>query len=133
MPQVTVYIREEDIDAWKSVIKKSEFIHNALQDRSTYDGAKIVLREDLPPVKQEHKESPPLIRNLAEVVAELDEGEELYGVKQYDKTKPFWSPFGPLPVRQDPSMPMAVIDPNLDDEVRIPLDVDKRNAWLERE
>lgn len=30
MPQVTVYIREEDIDKWKSLVKKSEFIHNAL-------------------------------------------------------------------------------------------------------
>lgn len=50
MPQVTVYIRAEDMDAWKGVVKKSEFIHNALQDRSTYDGAKIVLREDLPPI-----------------------------------------------------------------------------------
>lgn len=48
MPKVTVYIRDKDLDAWKSVIKKTEFIHNALEDRSTYDGAKIVLREELP-------------------------------------------------------------------------------------
>lgn len=47
MPQMTIYIRRDDVEAWKSVIKKSEFIHNALQDRSTYDGAKIVLREDI--------------------------------------------------------------------------------------
>ena len=52
MPQVTVYIREEDIELWRGVIKKSEFIHNALQDRSTYNGAKIMLREDLPPVDE---------------------------------------------------------------------------------
>jgi len=47
MPQVTVYIREGDIEAWRGISYKSEFIHNALQDRSTYDGAKITLREDL--------------------------------------------------------------------------------------
>lgn len=32
MPQVTVYIRAEDMDAWKAIEKKSEFIHNALND-----------------------------------------------------------------------------------------------------
>lgn len=48
MPQVTVYIRTEDLEAWKAVVKKSEFMHNALQNHSTYDGAPIVLREDLP-------------------------------------------------------------------------------------
>jgi hypothetical protein len=47
MPQVTVYIREADLEAWKGVIRKSEFIHNALQYRSTYDGAKIELRETI--------------------------------------------------------------------------------------
>lgn len=31
MPQVTVYIREDDLDKWKAVEKKSEFIHNALR------------------------------------------------------------------------------------------------------
>lgn len=30
MPQVTVYIRNKDLPKWKSVIKKSEFIHKAL-------------------------------------------------------------------------------------------------------
>jgi hypothetical protein len=48
MPQVTVYIRQEDIEAWKGVHKKSEFMHNALEHLSTYDGAPIVLRETLP-------------------------------------------------------------------------------------
>ena len=48
MPQVTVYIRQEDIELWKGVIKKSEFMHNALEHLSTYDGAPIVLRETLP-------------------------------------------------------------------------------------
>lgn len=30
MPQVTVYIRKEDMERWKKIDKKSEFIHNAL-------------------------------------------------------------------------------------------------------
>ena len=30
MPQVTVYIRDDDLDKWKGMEKKSEFIHNAL-------------------------------------------------------------------------------------------------------
>lgn len=30
MPQVTVYIREEDLELWKAIEKKSEFLHNAL-------------------------------------------------------------------------------------------------------
>lgn len=33
MPQVTVYIREDDIDLWRAVEKKSEFIHNALGEQ----------------------------------------------------------------------------------------------------
>lgn len=31
MPQVTVYIREDDLDKWKALEKKSEFIHHALR------------------------------------------------------------------------------------------------------
>jgi hypothetical protein len=31
MPQVTVYIREEDLELWKAVEKKSQFIHMALR------------------------------------------------------------------------------------------------------
>ena len=30
MPQVTVYIRNEDLDKWKAVEKKTEFMHEAL-------------------------------------------------------------------------------------------------------
>lgn len=50
MPQITVYIRKEDINLWKGVVKKSEFMHNALQEFSTYDGAPIVLREQIIPM-----------------------------------------------------------------------------------
>lgn len=59
MPQVTVYIREEDIALWRGVVKKSEFMHNALRDRSTYDGAPVVLRETLPdPVETPETDEP---------------------------------------------------------------------------
>lgn len=30
MPQVTVYVRNADIEKWKSLVKKSEFLHKAL-------------------------------------------------------------------------------------------------------
>jgi len=30
MPQVTVYIRDDDLKKWKTLKKKSEFIHSAL-------------------------------------------------------------------------------------------------------
>jgi len=32
MPQVTVYVRDEDLDRWKSIKRKSEFIHQALNE-----------------------------------------------------------------------------------------------------
>lgn len=68
MPQVTVYIREDDIDAWRGVVKKSEFIHNALLGLSTYDGAKIELREDLPPTP-----ATKVPRSKGDILAEINE------------------------------------------------------------
>jgi len=47
MPQVTVYIRDDDLELWKSVEKKSEFIHNALNGgyiRMAYDPVAHTLR-----------------------------------------------------------------------------------------
>lgn len=32
MPQITVYIRDKDLDKWKAIEKKSEFMHQALQN-----------------------------------------------------------------------------------------------------
>ena len=127
MPQITVYIREEDIEKWRGIQKKSRFMSVALNTLSE-KGMDFLEEQhqmyDTPtPIKREVIESPPLIRNLA------DE----YTPKQYDKSKPFWSPFGPLPVRQNPLNPTAVIDPNYDDERQMPLDVDKRNAYIERD
>lgn len=35
MPQVTVYVREEDLDAWKAIQRKSEFLSNAINGLSS--------------------------------------------------------------------------------------------------
>jgi len=43
MPQVTVYIREDDLELWKSIKKKSEWIHNYLE----FDMRKTQLKEDI--------------------------------------------------------------------------------------
>lgn len=75
----------------------------------------------VPPVTQENTGSP-TIRNLEEVYEEE--------TRQYDKNRPFWSPFGPLPITQNPMNPLAVCDPNVDEDSWIPFDVDKRNAML---
>ena len=89
-----------------------------------------------PPVKQPAKESHPLVRPLTEVIKEREQlkADEIASDEplKYDKARPLWSPFGPLPLIKDQAMPKAVYDPNLDEEQRIPLDVDARNAWLER-
>jgi hypothetical protein len=79
-----------------------------------------------PPSTNTPKDTSADIRNLVEVL------EEDEGPPAYDKARPLWSPFGPLPVKQDPSMPKACFDPNVDEEERIPFDVDARNAWLSR-
>ena len=48
MPTVSVFIRKDDLAKWRAVVNKSEFMHNALDQLSTFDGAKIVLKEDVP-------------------------------------------------------------------------------------
>lgn len=37
MPDVKVYIRSEDLDKWKAIEKKAEFIHVALNQRQPAD------------------------------------------------------------------------------------------------
>jgi len=44
MPQVTVYVREEDLDSWKAISKKSEFIHNAINSNP-----KIIFKPEIKP------------------------------------------------------------------------------------
>lgn len=44
MPQVTVYIRQEDIELWRGVVRKSEFMHNALADDPTYVKENVPIR-----------------------------------------------------------------------------------------
>ena len=48
MPQVTVYIREEDLEKWKSVEKKSEFISNALRRVVSSSPSPLPNRQDKP-------------------------------------------------------------------------------------
>lgn len=80
------------------------------------------------PVAREQKESPAVIRNLAEV-----EYVHTSDKPQYDPTRPLWSPYGTIPLEPNPMNPKAVCDPNLDPDQWIPMDVAERNAWLERE
>lgn len=144
MPQVTVYIREEDMNLWRGISKKSEFIHSALNGLSSngrtadFDSANLGSSpsepaKTYPPVTGTLKGSPaptpyspPIIQNLADA----DPGD---GWKQYDPKRPYWSPFGDKPVYQNPMNPLAACDPNLDENQWIPFDVTERNAWLERE
>lgn len=49
MPQVTVYIRQEDLSAWQALEKKSEFIHRALMNNTvekTWKEAKKEILKD---------------------------------------------------------------------------------------
>lgn len=39
MPQVTVYIRNEDLDKWKAIEKKAEFISDALRSDALRGGS----------------------------------------------------------------------------------------------
>ena len=48
MPQVTVYIREEDITKWKALPKKEEFIHNALNGQVFADKDYIITEAPKP-------------------------------------------------------------------------------------
>lgn len=34
MPQVTVYVRNDDIEAWRAIKKKAEWLHNALTNHA---------------------------------------------------------------------------------------------------
>lgn len=55
MPQVTVYIREGDVEKWKSIEKKAEFIHYALATVSS-EGIKMhkeVFKKELSPGAQD--------------------------------------------------------------------------------
>lgn len=37
MPQITAYLRVEDIELWKAIPSKSQFLHDALNSRSARD------------------------------------------------------------------------------------------------
>ena len=50
--------------------------------------------------------------------------------KLYDPKRPYWSPFGPLPVEVDGWNKDRACDPNVDPDSWIPFDVVERNARL---
>ncbi len=101
--------------------------------KQTPTPAKPATKESLnvkPPIVKEVKESPFIIRNMAEVLKEeLDAVEESLE-KRYDPKRPYWSPFGPLPVEVDGWNKDRACDPNVDPDSWIPFDVVKRNAML---
>lgn len=46
MPQVTVYVRKDDLPKWEALKKKSEFIHNALNPVPTMVGGEVFEAKD---------------------------------------------------------------------------------------
>lgn len=60
MPQVTVYIRQEDLEVWKALRKKAEFLHTALQQADAYKALSSVERK----VVKEHLSKLPSIPEL---------------------------------------------------------------------
>lgn len=65
MPQVTVYIRSGDLDKWKTLEKKSEFIHNALNSLRDMTKYPPNVNQDLKPIKISI-ESPTISEKLKE-------------------------------------------------------------------
>jgi hypothetical protein len=74
MPQVTVYIREEDLSIWKAIGKKAEFIHNSLQTAGAY---KALPAQERKVVKQVIANIPGVVRG-AEFVPKPPDPEKGY-------------------------------------------------------
>lgn len=57
MPQVHLYIRNEDVEKWKALPNKSEFVHNALNSVTAKDVAdislsgRVKLYDEIKPIK----------------------------------------------------------------------------------
>lgn len=49
MPQVHTYIRNEDIESWKALPNKSEFIHNAL--RGAVGAVETSVKQSIPTIQ----------------------------------------------------------------------------------
>lgn len=75
MPNVTTYIRKDDVGLWAACPNKAELIHNALRMREDY----IALSDKERGAVKAHISSMPKrdsgIRNMADVVAELNAAE----------------------------------------------------------
>lgn len=57
MPQVFFYLRNEDVDLWKALDKKSEFIHNAL-NRETFSTPIVTTRTNAERIVEAVQDSP---------------------------------------------------------------------------
>lgn len=65
MPKVTVYIRNEDIDKWKSIEHKTLFIHNALNEQKVTVPFHVKPPKFIIPDQIKHKEDlKPLEQNI---------------------------------------------------------------------
>ena len=51
MPQVTFYLRKEDLDKWKELKHKAEFIHNALNNVATLPTQRLVKETKIETIK----------------------------------------------------------------------------------
>jgi hypothetical protein len=74
MPQVTVYIREDDLGKWKSLEKKAEFIHNALHGKGGAVQSAVMQTPGSAPVENSESQ----VRPLSEVFPD-DRDEPPYG------------------------------------------------------
>lgn len=91
MPQITTYIRVGDLDKWKTLENKSEFIHNALN--SGLPHINIEASDKLPGTIVEPIKTPEEAKMVIENIKENTDG--TLSVK--DPTKPFANFRQPIP------------------------------------
>lgn len=77
MPQVTVYVRDEDLSKWKAVQRKSEFLSNALNGLSSngrtadFDSANLGSNPS-EPAKKNSGASPAIVENKTPAILPKD-------------------------------------------------------------
>lgn len=94
MPQVTVYIREDDLDKWKALEKKSEFIHTALNKEMggfMLDGQRV---NELPSYVANTVKTPKpgFKKATSDDLNQKALGDTFYGVDIYDTSKVLKTP-----------------------------------------
>lgn len=77
MPQVTVYIRQDDLETWKAIDKKSEFMHTILNDFKDVGPSSTAPRRNA-------SETPAAIKKIKNSkpygAGALDEARKAYGI-----------------------------------------------------